>query len=117
VSTGNILVRKANSTLENFSSEKLEKSIFVACGKRPISQNQIRKIVQELAENWSGQAEVRSSEIGSMVMKELKQLDHIAYIRFASVYRQFKDIEEFKEEIAKLFRISEKGRSHITTDL
>lgn len=102
VVTGNLIVRKRDDETESFSAEKLEKSIRVACGKRPISRDQIREIVSELSENWAGQQEVQSSEIGESVMSSLKKLDHIAYIRFASVYRKFKDVEEFKKEISEL---------------
>lgn len=102
VVTGNLIVRKRDDETESFSAEKLEKSIRVACGKRPISRDQIREMVSELSENWAGQQEVQSSEIGESVMSSLKKLDHIAYIRFASVYRKFKDVEEFKKEISEL---------------
>jgi len=103
ISMGNLMVKKTNGVIEKFSPEKLEQSISVACGKRPISKDQIREIVQELAENWASKSEVSSKEVGSAVMEALRNLDHIAYIRFASVYRQFKDVEEFKKEIAGLF--------------
>ena len=103
VSTGNLMVIKRDGTEEKFSPEKLEASILVACGKRPISRDRVREIVSDLAETWSGQSEVSSEEIGNAVMRQLKKLDHIAYIRFASVYRQFKDIDEFKKEITGLF--------------
>jgi transcriptional repressor NrdR len=99
---GGLLVRKKNKETEKFSPEKLEQSISVACGKRPISQDQIREVVQELSENWASKSEVTSSEIGEAVMDALKEIDHVAYIRFASVYRRFKDVDEFKKEIAGL---------------
>jgi transcriptional repressor NrdR len=102
ISMGGLLVRKKNKETEKFSPEKLEQSISVACGKRPISQDQIREVVQELSENWASKSEVTSSEIGEAVMDALKEIDHVAYIRFASVYRRFKDVDEFKKEIAGL---------------
>ncbi|QQS59027.1 transcriptional repressor NrdR [Candidatus Peregrinibacteria bacterium] len=102
VITGNLIIKKRDGETEAFSAEKLEKSIRVACGKRPISRDQIREMVNELSENWAGQNEVQSSEIGEAVMNVLKKIDHIAYIRFASVYRKFKDVEEFKKEISEL---------------
>jgi transcriptional repressor NrdR len=85
ISMGGLLVRKKNKETEKFSPEKLEQSISVACGKRPISQDQIREVVQELSENWASKSEVTSSEIGEAVMDALKEIDHVAYIRFASV--------------------------------
>lgn len=106
---GNLSVRKSDGMREKFSPEKLEHSISMACGKRPISKDQIREIVRELTENWVSKSEISSKEIGEAVMKALKNLDHVAYIRFASVYRQFKDVEEFKEEISGLFHKKEKG--------
>lgn len=103
VSTGNLIVIKRDGTEEKFSPEKLEASILVACGKRPISRDRIREIVSDLTEAWASHSELSSQEIGEAVMEELKKLDQIAYIRFASVYRKFKDIEEFKKEITGLF--------------
>ncbi len=103
ISTGSLLVIKRDGTEEKFSPEKLEASIMVACGKRPISRDRVREIVSDLAEAWASHSEIGSEEIGSAVMEALKNLDHIAYIRFASVYRQFKDIDEFKKEITGLF--------------
>lgn len=102
ISMGGLLVRKKDNETEKFSAEKLEQSISVACGKRPISKDQIREVVQELSENWTSKSEVTSSDIGEAVMDALKKIDHVAYIRFASVYRRFKDVDEFKKEIAGL---------------
>ncbi len=103
VSTGNLIVIKRDGTEEKFSPEKLEASIMIACGKRPISRDRVREVVSDLSETWASHNEVSSEEIGATVMAALKDLDHIAYIRFASVYRQFKDIDEFKREITGLF--------------
>jgi len=100
---GNVSVRKNDGRIEAFSPKKLEHSITMACGKRPISQDAIREMVREMTEKWVSKQEVTSKEIGAAVMDALRQLDHIAYIRFASVYRQFKDVEEFKKEISELF--------------
>ncbi len=103
ISTGNLLVKKSSGITEKYSSEKLAQSISVACGKRPISKDQIKEVVRELSEDWAGQPEITSKEIGLRVMEALKKLDQIAYIRFASVYRKFKDVDEFKQEISGLF--------------
>lgn len=99
---GSLLVVKRNGTKENFSPKKLEKSISVACGKRPISIDQIREFVEEITENWTSLSEISTEEMGEDIMKALKKLDQIAYIRFASVYRKFKDVDEFKNEISGL---------------
>jgi transcriptional repressor NrdR len=97
------MVKKRDGALEPFSAEKLENSIRVACGKRPVSGEQIAEMVRELSENWASQQEVESEAIGKAVMEALKEIDHVAFIRFASVYRQFKDVDEFKREISGLF--------------
>ena len=95
---------KKDGTREAFDREKLEKGIRRACEKRPIEQEKIDKIVSEIeAELLNKKAkEVSSREIGELVMKKLKKLDKVAYIRFASVYREFEDINSFEEELDKL---------------
>ena len=95
---------KKDGTREAFDREKLEKGIRRACEKRPIGQEKIDKIVSEIeAELLNKKAkEVSSREIGELVMKKLKKLDKVAYIRFASVYREFEDINSFEEELDKL---------------
>ncbi len=99
-----IIVVKRDGTREPFSREKLQRGIWLACTKRPISQEQVDRVVSKLEEKWRGEGgEVESPTIGNDVMKELKKLDQVAYIRFASVHREFKDVEEFKEELGKLF--------------
>lgn len=102
IATGNLLVIKRNGEREKFSPEKLEESILVACGKRPISRDAVREMVNDLMENWASLNEISSTKIGETVMEALKKIDHVAYIRFASVYREFKDIGEFEEEVANL---------------
>jgi transcriptional repressor NrdR len=82
-----------------------------ACEKRPISINMIEKIVSRMEHHFQerGEREVKSSEIGEMVMDELHRLDGVAYVRFASVYRQFKDIQEFMNELNELLGKKEEG--------
>lgn len=100
-----LIVVKRDGTRETYSRTKLERGIWLSCTKRPISQDQIDKILGKLEEKWGGnKKEVASSTIGTDVMKELKKLDEVAYIRFASVHREFKDLEEFKEEVGRLFK-------------
>ncbi len=100
---GNLVVKKRDGTFEPYNRSKLENGIWIACGKRPVSQEQIDKMINKLEEAWSSNKKsVTSEKIGNDIMAELKKLDHIAYIRFASVYRSFKDVDEFKKEISKL---------------
>ena len=99
-----LIVIKRDGTREPYSRSKLERGIWLACTKRPVTQEQIDDLFNKLEEKWgSNKKEVASSTIGNDVMKELKRLDKVAYIRFASVHREFKDVEEFKEEMSKLF--------------
>jgi len=99
-----LIVVKRDGTREPYSRTKLERGIWLSCTKRPITQDQISAMLSRLEEKWgANKKEVSSSTIGTDVMKELKKLDQVAYIRFASVHREFKDVEEFKEELGKLF--------------
>ncbi len=100
-----LIVVKRDGTSEPYSRGKLERGIWLSCTKRPITQDQIDKLLTKLEEKWAAnKKEVSSSTIGTDVMKELKKLDQVAYIRFASVHREFKDVEEFKEELGRLFK-------------
>jgi transcriptional repressor NrdR len=100
VQTSALLVIKKDGRREEFSREKLIAGIRKACAKRPVSQETIEETVYDIEDRLrkSGTAEVATSIIGDMVMERLRQLDGIAYIRFASVYRAFADIEEVREE-------------------
>ena len=101
----NLMVKKKDGTFETYSRTKLENGIWIACGKRPVTKIQVDKLINQLEEKWSAnKKEVSSQTIGNDVMSALKKLDHIAYIRFASVYRSFKDVDEFKEELVKLLK-------------
>ena len=101
----NLVVVKRDGTREPYSRTKLERGIWIACTKRPVTQDQIDKLLTKLEEKWgANKQEVASGTIGMDVMKELKKLDQVAYIRFASVHREFKDVDEFKQELGKLFR-------------
>ena len=96
-----ILVVKRDSTRENFNREKIVNWLIIACHKRPISRKQIEELAEDIEKNISNNmlTEVESSVIGEMVMDRLKNLDEVSYVRFASVYREFKDITTFIEEI------------------
>ncbi|OIO54356.1 transcriptional regulator NrdR [Candidatus Peregrinibacteria bacterium CG1_02_54_53] len=99
----NLIVIKRDGTREPYSRSKLERGIWLACSKRPISQEKIDRLLTKLEEKWGGnRREVASSTIGTDVMRELKKLDTVAYIRFASVHREFKDVVEFKKELGRL---------------
>lgn len=101
-----ISVIKKTGERETFCREKVSKGILRACEKRPVSVEQIEKLVDEIEMelNNSMEKEVEASKIGEMVISKLKEIDEIAYVRFASVYRQFKDINEFKKELNKLLK-------------
>lgn len=96
-----ILVVKKDGTREEFSREKLLRGIRRACEKRPISAEEQEAIVNhvEVKIRDKGDSEIESTVIGEFVMEELAKIDDVAYIRFASVYREFKDIEVFMEEM------------------
>lgn len=101
--TTTLIVIKKDGSRESYSREKLERGIWKACEKRLVTEEQINTMLNELEERWSTMGkEIRSRVIGEGVMDYLRKLDEIAYIRFASVYRQFKDLESFKKELSKL---------------
>ena len=95
-----------------FNRLKIFNGLKKACEKRPISVNIIEKIVSRIEQHFQekGEREVKSSEIGERVMEELHRLDGVAYVRFASVYRQFKDIQEFMNELKDLLGNKEEAR-------
>lgn len=97
-------VVKRDGSLEPYDRRKLLRSIRLPCAKRSISMAEIEAIVDEIEDELSrrGQDEVESRVIGELVMERLKRLDHVAYVRFASVYRNFQDIDEFVEELREL---------------
>ena len=99
-----LTVIKKDSTREPFSREKLLSGIVRACYKRPVSIDTINDIVDEIEASIHNdfKREVTSSEIGDMVMKKLINVDEVSYVRFASVYRQFKDVSTFVDEVNKL---------------
>lgn len=106
IQTSNLLIVKKEGYREEFNREKLAKGISKACEKRPLPAGAIDKLIDEIeAEIYRmGKSEVASFEVGEMVMKRLRNLDHIAYIRFASVYRDFADIGSLKEEVDTLIQ-------------
>jgi transcriptional repressor NrdR len=99
-----ILVIKKNMNREYFDRIKIINGLIKACQKRPISRQQIESIADEIEKKISNQmlTEVNSEYIGEMIMEDLKNIDEVSYVRFASVYRQFKDVNTFMEEIRNL---------------
>jgi transcriptional repressor NrdR len=95
---------KKDKTIQNFDRDKILKGIIKACEKRPVSSEKIDQITQIIENNIrkKGKKDIKSSLIGNLVMNKLKKIDKVAYIRFASVYRDFKDVDTFKEEIKRL---------------
>lgn len=104
------LIVKKDGKRESFSAEKIRNGLKKAFEKRPISAENINEIVKKI-ENIileNGEPEISSQFIGELVMKELKKIDHVAYVRFASVYKDFKDPSQFIEELEKLLKKSSK---------
>ncbi len=97
-------VVKKDGRRENFDYEKMRKGIVRACEKRPVSSEQVESIIRSVEEKIrkKGLKEVKSTSIGELVSKELKKIDNVAYIRFASVYKEFRDVDDFKKEIKEL---------------
>ena len=106
VETIPLLVIKKDNSRELFDRQKLEAGILRACHKRPISIEQIGEMVDNVENQIFAreEREIRSSVIGEMVMDILKETDAVAYVRFASVYREFKDVNTFLNELEKLYK-------------
>lgn len=97
-------VVKKDGSKEDFTREKLKRGIVKATWKRPVSMSDIDELIEEVERRLrrKDSKEVKSWEIGNMVLNRLKKLDPLAYLLFASVYRDFNDIEDFKQEISKI---------------
>jgi transcriptional repressor NrdR len=100
------MVVKKSGVREPFEREKVLRGVRLACNKRPVAIERIERFIEELErELVEGEAkEVSSQEIGERVMRKLRELDEVAYVRFASVYRSFRDIDEFRSELDKMAR-------------
>lgn len=93
-----IIVVKKDGRREKYSRDKIKSGLMKACEKRPISIEKIEKTIDEIEEKLlSYRKEVKTEKIGDIIISKLKKLDKIAYIRFASVYREFKDVKDFKK--------------------
>lgn len=99
-----LTVTKRSGIRELYSRDKLDRGIRRAFEKRPISDENFRKLMSQIEQEIQKTAdpEIKSEQIGDIVMKKIKKVDKVAYVRFASVYKQFEDIEEFKQELQKL---------------
>jgi len=106
VEMSNITILKKSDKREPFNRDKLKRGLFKACEKRPVNAEQIEIVVNEIEAELRGKdsTEIPSSVIGELVMRKLKKLDKVAYIRFASVYREFTDLESFEKELKNLLK-------------
>jgi transcriptional repressor NrdR len=109
VLSGNLFVVKKDRRREDFNKDKLLAGIRKACEKRPLPAGAVGKIADEIETELYqiGRAEINSTTIGDMVMERLKEVDNIAYIRFASIYRDFADITDLKQEVDTLIDASD----------
>ena len=101
-----LMVIKKDNSMEVYDRSKIEAGILHSCHKRPVSSQQIKAVIDEIENQIFNmeEKEVPTSVIGELVMKKLQTLDEVAYVRFASVYREFKDVNTFIEEIGKLLK-------------
>lgn len=99
-----LVVIKKDGVREEFDRGKIEKGMLRACHKRPVSAEQISRMADEIENELMarGEREIPSTVVGEMVMAKLAETDDVAYVRFASVYREFKDVKTFVKEIAKM---------------
>ncbi len=115
------VIVKKNGSRTDFAPEKLRASLMLALRKRPVSADAVDAAIQRIEEKLrsSGEREILSGQIGELVMRELKRLDKIAYIRFASVYRSFEDVAEFRDAIDEIdidAKLPSKGRGKAGVD-
>lgn len=104
VETIPLIIIKKDNNRETYDRSKIEAGVLRACHKRPVSANQITRLIEEVETQIFNmeEKEISSSKIGELVMSKLKNIDAVAYVRFASVYREFKDVNTFMDEIKKL---------------
>lgn len=101
-----LMVIKRNNRLEPYNREKLKAGLLKACEKRPVSEQQIEKIIDEIESKMRShfKKQIPSKKIGDLMINKLKKLDKVAYLRFISVYNNFKDVGDFEKEIKSLKR-------------
>nr|MBR6778214.1 transcriptional repressor NrdR [Clostridia bacterium] len=105
-----VLVVKNNGTRESFNAEKIRNGVIKSCEKRPVSVTEIDGLVSDISKEVynSMESEISTKAIGEMVMERLKKLDEVAYVRYASVYRSFKDISSFMAELKQMMKAEKK---------
>lgn len=113
-----LIVVKKEGVRETFSREKLVRGLMKACEKRPVALEQLEELALNVERSLRsrGQSEVDSNDIGELVMEGLSQIDEVAYVRFASVYRQFKDINVFLDELKELIHEDKKNDANRSSD-
>jgi len=101
-----LIVVKKDGSRQTFDKQKLINVMLKACGKRPVPLAELQAVADEIEQELQNtlEREIMSSEVGEMVMSKLKAIDEVAYVRYASVYRQFRDINTFMEELGKLLK-------------
>lgn len=104
IQTTNLVVSKQDGSQEDFSRNKLINGLTKACAKRPITMFEIEEVVDQIENELmkTASTEITSSDLGELVMEKLKGLDRVAYIRWASVYKDFQDVESFREVVSDL---------------
>ena len=107
-----LIVTKRDGRREDFSREKLNHAVRAACHKRPIDAEQMTMLVEDVIDALEAQyeSEIPSQAIGDAVMQRLRKIDQVAYVRFASVYKEFRDVNEFVDEISALVKNKPKNR-------
>ncbi len=107
-----VLVVKNNGNREAFNPEKVRGGIIKSCEKRPVSTAAIDEMVSDIAKQVYNrmESEISTKEIGEMVMERLKKLDEVAYVRYASVYRSFKDLSSFMAELKQMMKSDKQGK-------
>mgnify|MGYP002513676403 CR=1 FL=1 len=110
-----LVVVKKDGSRESFDRQKLLNSMIKACGKRPVAFEELEQAVDSIESRLSNalEKEVKSIRIGELAMDELRRIDEVAYIRFASVYRQFSDIDTFMQELSDMMRLRTEGRREL----
>ena len=98
------VIKSKNNMREPFNEQKLREGLYRALEKRPVGEEEVETLIEDIKKDIrsTGEREVRSRLIGEVIMKRLRRIDEVAFIRFASVYRRFEDITEFSEEVDKL---------------
>jgi transcriptional repressor NrdR len=107
-----LIVTKRDGRREDFNREKLNHAVRAACHKRPIDAEQMTMLVEDVIDVLEAQyeSEIPSQAIGDAVMQRLRKIDQVAYVRFASVYKEFRDVNEFVDEISALVKNKPKNR-------